>query len=381
MQAVRRIAQNFLSGGTVSRVEPLGNGLVNDTYLVKSNSDAITSLVLQKLNRNVFRRPDWVMANLSNLVAYVETAINHGGLEMKLRLPRIHLTQDAKSYFIDDNDDYWRALEYIPNTRTLEAIRNECDAEQIGFALGQFHHLIADMDTISLHDTLPGFHDCPRYFSHFKTILPCVQSLPDSAELSYGIEFINARKSAIGVLEEAKASGHLAIRTIHGDPKINNILFDVYDQKAVSIIDLDTVKPGLFQYDIGDCLRSACNRQTEDAECSTVHFDVDICRLILKTYLSATAAILTESDTRYLYNSIHLLPLELGLRYLTDYLEGNRYFKVDFPEHNLFRALVQFHLTASIEQQENQIRGMIAELVSHAATVSSHPSPKGKLSK
>jgi len=153
------------------------------------------------------------------------------------------------------------------------------------------------------------------------------------------------------------------MRTIHGDLKINNILFDITDQRAVSIIDLDTVKPGLFQYDIGDCLRSACNGQREDGNTSAVHFDVDICRLILKDYLSAAGDILTEFDYRYLYDSIRLLPLELGIRFLTDYLDGNPYFKVDFPEHNLVRALVQFQLTASIEQQEKQIREMLAELV------------------
>lgn len=363
MQAAQKIAQNFLAGGTVSSIESLGNGLVNDTYLVKSDSGTAPKLVLQKLNKNIFQRPEWVMANLSSLVAHVETAIDRGGHEIKLRLPRIHLTQDAKSYFIDANDDYWRAMEYIPNTRTLEAIRSDSDAEQIGFALGQFHHLTADMDTRSMHDTLPGFHDCPRYFSCYEASLQRARGLARSAELRFGIEFINDHKSIVGVLEKAKPSGHLVMRTIHGDPKINNILFDITDQRAVSIIDLDTVKPGLFQYDIGDCLRSACNGQREDGNTSAVHFDVDICRLILKDYLSAAGDILTEFDYRYLYDSIRLLPLELGIRFLTDYLDGNPYFKVDFPEHNLVRALVQFQLTASIEQQEKQIREMLAELV------------------
>ena len=363
MQAVQRIAQKFLAGETVSSVEPLGNGLVNDTYLVKSDSGPIPAFVLQKLNKNIFQHPEWVMANLSSLVTHVENAIDRRGHEMQLRLPRIHPTQDAKSYFVDANDDYWRALEYIPNTQTLEAIRNESDAEQIGFALGQFHRLIADMDTRSMHDTLPGFHDCPRYFSCYEASLQRARGLAESVELSFGIQFINARKSVVGVLEKAKASGHLLMRTIHGDPKINNILFDIYDQRAVSIIDLDTVKPGLFQYDIGDCLRSACNRQREDGDTSAVHFDVDICRLILKEYLSAAGDILTEFDHRYLYDSIRLLPLELGIRFLTDYLDGNSYFKVDYPEHNLVRALVQFQLCASIEQQESRIRAMLAELV------------------
>jgi Ser/Thr protein kinase RdoA (MazF antagonist) len=150
---------------------------------------------------------------------------------------------------------------------------------------------------------------------------------------------------------------------MHGDPKINNIMFDTATQQAVSVVDLDTVKPGLVHYDIGDCLRSGCNPAGEETEqCSSVYFDTDLCQGILQGYLSVAKAFLTENDYTYMYDAIRLITFELGLRFFADYLEGNVYFKVKHPEHNLARALVQFKLTESIESQETKIRFIIQDM-------------------
>ena len=359
MRAIELIAQNFFSGRPIYSVDSLGEGLINDTYLVKSDGGIPTQWVLQKLNKKVFRRPDWLMANLSGLVEHAKNESNRDGCGIRLRLPKIHLTQNLKTYVVDCDGEYWRALEFITNTHTLQTIRDGSDAEQVGFALGQFHRLVATMNPGSLHDTLPGFHDCPAYLDVFYRSLRRSKKQTNSTEFKYAIDFLDKRKASVDVLEKAKRCGHLKIRAIHGDPKINNILFDLDNQRAVSLIDLDTVKPGLFQYDIGDCLRSACNRQSEDTQSDSVDFDLDICRLILKAYLSEVAAILNDFDYRYLYDAIHLLPLELGIRFLTDHLDGDQYFKVEYAGQNLLRALIQLRLTERIEQQESQIRRMI----------------------
>jgi Ser/Thr protein kinase RdoA (MazF antagonist) len=164
------------------------------------------------------------------------------------------------------------------------------------------------------------------------------------------------------VLETAKAQGKLRPRTIHGDPKVNNIMMDTNTGQAISIVDLDTVKPGLVHYDIGDCLRSGCNFMGEETEqWEKVHFYPDLCKAILQGYLSIAREFLTENDFAYIYDSIRLIAFELGLRFFTDYLEGNVYFKVRHLEHNLARALVQFKLAESIELQETVIRNIIRE--------------------
>ncbi|HAX76424.1 MAG TPA: aminoglycoside phosphotransferase, partial [Cyanobacteria bacterium UBA11372] len=165
------------------------------------------------------------------------------------------------------------------------------------------------------------------------------------------------------ILENAKTEGKLPLRLMHGDPKINNVMFDTATGKAVSVVDLDTVKPGLVHYDIGDCLRSGCNPAGEEtADWQSVRFDTDLAQGILQGYLSVAKAFLTENDYAYIYDAIRLIAFELGLRFFADHLAGNVYFKVKYAEHNLARALVQFKLTESIESQEITIRRIIEDM-------------------
>jgi len=178
--------------------------------------------------------------------------------------------------------------------------------------------------------------------------------------VNHCLRFVGERGVCVHVLEDAKADGRLPLRPIHGDPKVNNIMIDTTTGQAISMVDLDTVKPGLVHYDIGDCLRSCCNPAGEETErWEAVRFEPDLCQAILRGYLSLTRDFLTKNDYEYLYSAIRLIAFELGVRFLTDYLEGNVYFKVRHREHNLARALVQFKLTQSIESQEGPIRAMI----------------------
>ncbi len=188
-------------------------------------------------------------------------------------------------------------------------------------------------------------------------------TLPSSPEVDYGWRFVAARRAWAPVLEEARARGELRLRPIHGDPKVNNVMLDAATGQAVGLVDLDTVKPGLVHYDIGDCLRSGGNPLGEEIEAwETVRFEPELGRAILQGYLSQAQGFLAETDYAYLYDAIRLLAFELGLRFFTDYLAGNVYFKAKHPEHNLIRALVQFKLTESIESQAGAIRAMIRDL-------------------
>ena len=175
--------------------------------------------------------------------------------------------------------------------------------------------------------------------------------------------FVAERRAWAPVLADARAQGRLRLRPIHGDPKVNNVMLDTATGQAVAMVDLDTVKPGLVHYDIGDCLRSGCNPWGEETgDWETVRFEPELCRAMLAGYLSLARDFLTEHDYAYLYDAIRLLAFELGLRFFTDYLAGNVYFKARHPEHNLVRALVQFKLTESIESQAAAIGAIIRDL-------------------
>jgi Ser/Thr protein kinase RdoA (MazF antagonist) len=225
-----------------------------------------------------------------------------------------------------------------------------------------FHYLISDLPPEKLADTLEGFHITPKYLKQYEKILATTK-VPLSPERQYCLEFVNSRKSWASVLETAKTEGKLLLRLMHGDPKVNNVMFDISTGQAMSIVDLDTVKPGLIHYDLGDCLRSGCNPMGEETQhWEKVGFDLDLCQNILQGYLEVGKTFLTSNDYEYMFDAIRLIAFELGLRFFTDYLAGNVYFKVNYPEHNLFRALVQFQITESIESQEIQLRQLIQKL-------------------
>jgi Ser/Thr protein kinase RdoA (MazF antagonist) len=229
--------------------------------------------------------------------------------------------------------------------------------------LGQFHALAHDLDPARLHTTRQRFHDTPWYFERFRTVLAGSAVNENDADLRDGIEFAQARGERVAVLEDARRRGDLRPHVIHGDPKVENVLFDTASGAAVSLIDLDTVQPGLLHYDLGDCLRSACNPAGETpADPAQAWFDLDLCRALLTGYLAETRGLLTDTDLQYLPDAIRLIPFELGLRFFTDHLQGDTYFKVAWRGHNLHRARTQFQLTASIEAQHEAIRALVAQL-------------------
>jgi Ser/Thr protein kinase RdoA (MazF antagonist) len=351
-----RIAARFAEGAIV-RAEPLGRGLINDTFLVAAES---RRFVLQRLNRRVFPDPARVMANLRTLSNHVRNQADSAA--RPLRLPDLLVTRDGADFHRDDEGEFWRALGYIENTRTLPALAEPAQAEEVGRALGHFHVLADGIDPDLMHDTLPGFHIAPDYLARFDRAAARPRREPGAAELRHALDFVEARRPIVGVLEEAKRQGRLKVRIVHGDPKLDNVLFDVHSGRAVSLIDLDTVKPGLIHYDLGDCLRSCCNRVGENADETDAAFDLERCRALLRGYLAEARGLLTAADRAHLYDAIRLLPFELGLRFLTDHLDGDVYFRVDAPGQNLQRARAQFRLAESVERQEGRIRALIGEL-------------------
>ena len=360
------IAQQFTLQNKIIEVKPFGSGNINDTFLVTLDSPGERHFILQKINTQVFRQPQLVMENISTVTEHIYNRLKHTPLSRRWEVLRVLLTKDNRHYYQDTDGSFWRAISFIANSQSFDIIRNTEQAKEIGYGLGTFHNLISDLSPEKIADTLPGFHITPLYLEHYNEVV-AKTTAPKSAEVNYCLNFVCEYGSLSHILENAKAEGKLPLRLMHGDPKINNVLFDTTTNQAISVIDLDTVKPGLVHYDIGDCLRSGCNPVGEETqEWETVRFDPDLCEGILQGYLSVAKAFLTENDYIYIYDAIRLITFELGLRFFTDYLAGNVYFKVKYPEHNLARALVQFKLTESIESQEETIRSIINDAQIHS---------------
>ncbi len=360
MNRALQAAENFRSRDeSITGVEKYGHGIIHDTYLVRLNRGA-KKIILQRLNSEVFKDPEAVMYNLHHICEHIQEQmkINSTGVAADWQMLQNIATRDGRDFFIDAAGDFWRALSFIRGAVPLEHITGPDDAGEAGRALGIFHWLLSDLSPELLLETLPGFHNVEGYLKHYDEVV-AKRNGPGAAE-KYCQQFIEDRRSWAPVLENGRREKIITVRIIHGDPKVNNIMADRVTGRAVSIIDLDTVMPGLVQYDIGDCLRSCCSTMGEEAaDLSAVRFDLDLCEAVLSGYTGAARKFLSNTDFDFLFDAVRLLPFELGLRFYTDFLEGNVYFRVNHLDQNLDRAQVQFKLVESIEQQEDMIRAII----------------------
>jgi Ser/Thr protein kinase RdoA (MazF antagonist) len=360
-------AQEFCPDGQICDVQPYGEGNLNDTYLVTLDGGRGVEqhFILQRINTHVFCQPELIMLNLRTFTDHVQARLAQasGRLEERWVVPAVLPARDGSDYHVDPDGGFWRALTFVDASVCYQTVQNVAHAREAGYALGRFHSLISDLDINSLRDSLVGFHIAPLYLQHYEEVLAGCDVEGASAEIRHCIRFVAQRSEWVSVLEDARCRGELVPRAIHGDPKINNIMIDEQTGHAVSMVDLDTVKPGLVHYDIGDCLRSCCNPLGEETEqVGDVRFELDLGRAILEGYLGEARHFLTAHDYAYVYDAIRLISFELGLRFFADYLEENVYFKARHRGHNLMRALVQFKLVESIEAQEGDIRAIVASL-------------------
>jgi Ser/Thr protein kinase RdoA (MazF antagonist) len=369
------LAGCFALDGPVRRVEPLGNGNVNTTYRVETSAGS--RYVLQRLNTAVFAEPERVMANLVTLARHASSRL--ALLQLPLPVPLSTPSSASSSapsgmagprYLHHQDGGAWRMLTHIDGAHSLDVLGSVEQAVEVGRALGRFHVLVHDLPAEQLADTLEGFHQTPVYHRQYRQLLLARQHSAAAAHQRADLQelwcqdFIAAREDLVPVLEQARAQGRLQLRPIHGDPKVNNVMLCTATGCAVAMVDLDTVKPGLLHYDIGDALRSGCNPAGEETtDLEAVHFDLALAEAMLRGYLGEAASLLSADDIAHLYDAIRLLPFELGLRFFSDHLAGNTYFTVSHGRHNLNRALVQFRLTESIEARESAIRALITHLL------------------
>ena len=349
---------NQFDTAQIISVKAHGNGNVNDTYIAVASDK--TRYILQRVNTAIFTSPEIVMSNMQTSTKHLSQCIQKRRLTWKVQ--RVIPSKTKKNYYIHTDGTFWRMISFIEEAHSVDILDSHDKALELGKAVGLFHSLMAEMPHGTLSYALEGFHIVPQYLKAYDKILAQHTPLPSKEETNYALRFIQKHRGDAVRLEMAKAQGILPLRIIHGDLKINNIMFSKTDDRAISIIDLDTVQPGLIHYDIGDCMRSSCNRHGEETQAwKEIHFDTERLRYIWRGYLSHAHALMDEQEYGYVYDAIFAITFEIGLRFFTDYLAGNVYFKIHYPENNLYRALVQFRLAQSIYTQKERISQIITE--------------------
>lgn len=351
----------FLPHAEIATLEPLGGGIVNDTWRLTLPSGK--KYILQRLNPSVFPDPTAVQENLRTVTEHIHAELTTvprscgAGYGRNFTFFRPVANQDGVISHQDGTGVFWRLLTFIEHSRSLHSISTPDQAEEIGATLGLFHQLLATLPPEVLTDPLPGFHNTPRYLARYDRLL---SSGPQYPEVDDCRRFIAQHRQDAFFLEKARKQGKIGRQVIHADPKVANFLFSADAKSVISLIDLDTVRPGLLLHDIGDCLRSCCNPLGEEVESpDQIIFNADFFAAAVKGYLTTAADLLTAEDKRLLVKSVWLISFELGLRFYSDYLVNNCYFKVNYPKQNLFRARIQFALARSIKQQDDRLCAMI----------------------
>jgi len=333
-----------------SSIAPYGNGHINDTYCVGT-----PRLILQRINTNIFKDPDGLMENIENVTAFLRKKIAAEGGNPDRETLTVIKTIDGKNCYKYDDNNVFRAYIFIENTKSIETDKTYEDLHEAGIGFGRFQRMLEDFPVEILHETIPNFHHTPKRVEALKqAIAENKAGRKDSvqAEIDFALEKAAFADRVIKGMEEGK----IPMRVTHNDTKINNILFDDKTGKAVSVIDLDTVMPGSMLYDFGDALRMGGSTGAEDeTDLSKVNFDAKAFECFAKGYISEMKDSLTDDELALLPFSVMLMTYECGIRFLTDYLNGDTYFKIHREHHNLDRARNQFKLVADLENMEAEL--------------------------
>ena len=343
----------FDFGGQVAGALRYGQGHINDTFCVyvQTPQGDARRFILQRINTGTFRDPQGLMENIVGVTDYLRDVIAQNGGDPAREAMTVLRTRTGGTFFAGSEGGAWRAYPFIEGTVCLQSVQAPAQFYESARAFGRFQQLLAGYPAATLHETIEKFHDTRQRFANFETAL-AADACGRAKEVQAEVEFAMARKADCAYLMDLLEQGKLPLRVTHNDTKLNNVLLDKATGKGICVIDLDTVMPGLALNDFGDSIRFGANHSAEDEpDLSKVNFDISLYEIYAKGFLETAGSALTPLEKQCLPWGAKLMTLECGIRFLTDYLEGDHYFKTHRPGQNLDRCRTQFKLVADMEAQ------------------------------
>jgi Ser/Thr protein kinase RdoA (MazF antagonist) len=353
-----KIVSEFLPDFSPTLIRPLGNGHINDTFAVEGAGNR-RRYVLQRINHTIFRDVDLLQRNIRTVTEHIRTKlIAEGVADIDRRVLNFLSARDGKFYFFD-GADYWRLCPFIEGSRTYEAVTPEF-ARAAGRAFGRFQAMLSDLPQGAVGETIPNFHNMPYRLQQFDEAV-AADAVGRVASVQSLIDEIDSRRQTYCLQERLFAEGKLVKRINHCDTKVNNVLFDA-NGDTLCVIDLDTVMPGFVLSDIGDFIRTACNTAAEDeADTTKIDLNMPVFRAYAEGYLDAARTFLTPTEISLLPYGGRLMTFMQTVRFLTDHLNGDTYYKIHFPEHNLQRTRAQLALLRKLEAAEAEMEHFVAD--------------------
>ena len=365
-ERIARIGDQFAISGDFLYGEELRNGHINTTYRAcyRTEDGHVDRYILQRINDYVFKDPALVMKNVEKVTRHISWKVLRRRKNAAGQTLTLYPARGGRSYInLPGEGGMWRCYNNIEGTHTYDVVENTRQAYQAGYAFGSFQELVSDMNPEDIRESIPDFHNTPkRYEALMKSAEADVMGR--AADCAEELELIRSWAPRLGKLADMQRAGLLPTRITHNDTKINNVMLDEDTDSAVCVIDLDTVMPGLSLYDFGDMVRTATCMASEDEEdLSKVHMQMPFFESLAEGYLDATHSFLTKEEVEQLAFSGWLITVEIGIRFLTDYLDGDKYFRIKHPQHNLVRARNQLALAKSIQSMLPHMQKHIRKLI------------------
>lgn len=356
------ILDNFRVEGIFQDAFPYGEGHINDTYLARFSEpdEGVRGYILQRINHAVFKKPGEVMHNMERVTAHIRNRISAAGGDVSRKTITLVPTLAGESYHVSPGGDHWRVNHFIEGANTYQRATDLAHYYHAARAFGEFMNLLSDFPTTELFDVIPDFHHTPKRFRAFMKALE-QDPVNRGRDARPEIEFVLEREKQTGVLVNLLESGAIPERVTHNDTKIDNVMIDDETGVGVCVIDLDTVMPGLAVFDFGDSVRSGANRAAEDEPVAgKAGINLEIFDRLAHGFLDATRDMLTSEEVSHLAFGARLITLEQGIRFLTDYLNGDTYYKTQRPNQNLDRTRTQLEMVADMESQSEAMEEIIA---------------------
>lgn len=358
MKNYKAIISHFNFQGDVTAVEPLGNGLINDTFVVRTASPVTPDYVLQRINHHIFKNMDALQRNIDAVTRHIRRKLTEAGVSDIDRRTLTFIPEKATGHsYWHDGENYWRMMVFIPDAHTLEAVTPETSFDA-GKAFGNFQAMLVDIPD-KLEETIPDFHNMEYRLQQLHEAV-ANDSAGRKDEVKEILDEIESHAYDMCHAERLYREGHLPKRICHCDTKVNNMMFDK-DGKILCVIDLDTVMPSFIFSDYGDFLRTgACTAPEDEKDLTKVEFDMDIFRAFTRGYLSSAKTFLTTVEIGNLPYAAAMFPFMQAVRFLTDYINGDIYYKTAYPEHNLVRTKAQMKLFQSIRRHMQEMEEFIS---------------------